>query len=509
MIGLRPAAACVVLLLAASGAGSAPSPEPRPDRIAPLAEHVVLVSIDALRPEFYLDPAWPAPMIQQMAREGAHARGVRGVFPSVTYPSHTTILTSALPARHGVHYNEIFEPTGHTGRWYWETSAIRAPTLWEAARQAGLTTANIAWPVSVGAPLDWNVPEIWPLDDTDPVELLRRHTTPAGLLEEIEAEATGRLTATDISIDEFVKDDRTAAMAAHLIEAYRPNLMTVHITEVDHFQHEDGRDGPRVRRAVVAADRAVSRMVEAAERAGILDSTAFVITGDHGMIHIHTAVAANLLLVKAGLLELGARRSGHAPGTGASAASSSGEIDWRAVFHTSAASAFLHLRDPEDRTTLARVRQILADLPRGVRELFRVVERAELDELGAAPEAALALAPVPGVVISFAAREPLLRPVAGATHGYLPSEPLMHTGFVGWGAGFRSGAVADLLGMEQIAPLVARLLGLDFHAPDGVAPPGLLAASGEVASADLLAETEGRRAAARKGRTHDGGNQRR
>ena len=109
-------------------------------------EHVVLVSIDGLRPEFYLDPSWPAPMLQQMVAEGAHADAVRGVFPSVTYPSHTTLVTGALPAHHGVYYNSPFEPGGQTGRWYWEASAIRADTLWRAVHRAGGRSAAVGWP---------------------------------------------------------------------------------------------------------------------------------------------------------------------------------------------------------------------------------------------------------------------------------------------------------------------------------------------------------------------------
>ena len=54
---------CVLAMLATATAAVA----------QPRADHVVLVSIDGLRPEFYLDESWPAPMLQQMAREGGHA----------------------------------------------------------------------------------------------------------------------------------------------------------------------------------------------------------------------------------------------------------------------------------------------------------------------------------------------------------------------------------------------------------------------------------------------------
>jgi predicted AlkP superfamily pyrophosphatase or phosphodiesterase len=132
-----------------------------PAQVPPAAKYVVLISIDGLRPEFYKDPQWAMPALQQMAAAGVYADGVRSVFPSVTYPSHTTILTGALPARHGIYYNSPFEKEGQTGKWYWETSLIQTETLWDAARKAGLKTASVHWPVSLGAGVDYNIPEVF------------------------------------------------------------------------------------------------------------------------------------------------------------------------------------------------------------------------------------------------------------------------------------------------------------------------------------------------------------
>lgn len=422
------------------------------------ADHVVLISIDGLRPEFYLDPRWPAPMLRQLMARGAHAEGVQGVFPTVTYPSHTTIVTGVRPDRHGIHYNSPFEPGGQTGRWYWEETLIRVPTLWDLAREAGLETAGLGWPVTVGAPIDRNVPEVWSLDrDSEPLAATRAVDTPADLLEEIEREATGRLHGRNFTIDHLTRDDRVGAAAAYLLETYRPNLLLVHLIGTDHFQHEDGRESPRVELSVAAADRAVAQIHEAAERAGILERTAFVVTGDHGHIDLHTRLAPNVWLAEAGLMEPAADR---------------GRL--RATFHTTGAAAFLHLADPDDHAAVAKVQEILAGLPRGIRKLFRVLDREALAEVGAAPEAALALALEPGVHVTSSATGPAVREADGATHGYLPHHEQMLTGLVASGSGLRPGAAAAKLHLEDIAPLVARLLGLEMTDVDGVAPLGFL-----------------------------------
>lgn len=423
------------------------------------ADHVVLVSVDGFRPDFYLEDNWPAPTIRQMAREGVHVEGVRGVFPTVTYPSHTTIVTGALPRLHGVHYNQPFEPEGQTGRWYWDYRSIKTATLWDAIRDAGGRSAGVSWPVTVAAPIDWVIPEVWSLDpDEDRLEPMRAGTRPAGFFEVVEREATGRLSQRNFSADWMTRDDVTGAASAYILETYKPELLAMHLISTDHYQHLDGRRSDRVLRAVSAADRAISATVEAAERAGILDRTAFIVTGDHGFVNVQTTIAPNVWLVDAGLMEASDDRG-----------------SWKATFHTTGGAAFLHLKGRRDEATVEKVRRELDTLPAKVRKLFRVVEREELDAIGAAPDAAFALAAFLGVSFTADGAGVAVRAGSGGTHGYFPSDfPEIQTGFVGWGAGFEKGKSGHLIGLEDIAPLIDELLDLGFEAPDGTAPLGLL-----------------------------------
>jgi hypothetical protein len=426
-----------------------------------LADHVVLISIDGLRPEFYLDPTWPAPNIQYLAREGSHAQRARGVFPTVTYPSHTTMVTGALPARHGIHHNVPFDPKTQTGAWYWYANSIRTPTLWDAVRAAGGKTAAVSWPVTVGAPIDWMIPEVWALEGEDRLAPMREHTRPEGLWQEIERAATGTLDRITYSSDYTGRDLESAAAAAYLLEKYRPRLLALHLIAHDHFAHEDGRDSLLVRRSLAVTDTAVGQMLEAAERAGILDRTAFVVTGDHGFVVAHTRLRPNAWLAAAGLQQprpaLGERG------------------DWRATFHSQTGSAFLFLRDPDDAAALEQVRRILDEQPQQVRSLYRVLDRDALDAAGADPDAALAISAALGIIISGDADKEPLGPADGGHHGYFPSDfAEIYTGFLAWGAGVRRGGFAHEVGLVDVAPFVARLLDLDFEAPDGMAPLGLL-----------------------------------
>ena len=65
----------------------------------PPARHVVMVSIDGMRPQVYADSSQTKlPTIRRLMQRGAWSRGVTGVMPTVTYPSHTTMITGVLPS---------------------------------------------------------------------------------------------------------------------------------------------------------------------------------------------------------------------------------------------------------------------------------------------------------------------------------------------------------------------------------------------------------------------------
>jgi predicted AlkP superfamily pyrophosphatase or phosphodiesterase len=66
-----------------------------------------------------------------------------------------------------------------------------------------------------------------------------------------------------------------------------------------------------------------------------------------------------------------------------------------------------------------------------------------------------------------------IRSAKGGTHGYYPDLAEIRTGFIASGAGINQGVVVPQMGLEDIAPVIARLLGLDFKAPDGILLPGI------------------------------------
>jgi hypothetical protein len=134
-------------------------------------DHVVVISIDGFRPAMYLDSAREGvslPHLQALREAGSAAEGVEVSHPSMTYPSHTSIATGVLPARHGIVSNTMFDPPIGSPRWYYEFSAVKVPAIWDRAKARGLTTAGASWPVTVGATMDVLFPESNPAPPISP-----------------------------------------------------------------------------------------------------------------------------------------------------------------------------------------------------------------------------------------------------------------------------------------------------------------------------------------------------
>lgn len=472
----RPAALLACLCLAAlalassvaprAGVAQGPAAQPRtPAR----AKRALVISIDGLDARYLRDAdrhGLKIPTLRRLMAGGAWSRaGVVGVFPSVTYPSHTTLVTGTRPRRHGVYGNGLFEPppAPQTGAWYWFARDIKADTLWQAAARRGLKTALVSWPVSAGAG-DWNVPEIWQPGGTpeESRERMREHARPAGLLEEV-ARADARLYAA-VTPDEG--DDMRTRFAEYILAEKRPDLALVHLFDFDHFQHDYGPFSSQAFALLEKSDAYVARILSAAGRAGTLAETAVFIVSDHGFRPVSKAVYPNVILERAGLLKWREERDAR------------GETrrvvgEWRAVAYVSAAYAAVILKDPRDRDALNRARAAFRDYEPaegdgGDAGMLTIVGRREMDRLGADPRAAFALDPVEGYTFQGGhAASAVADTKSRGEHGYRPGPPEYHASFVAHGAGVtRRGDLGEVR-MTDIGPTVARALGLTLRHAEG------------------------------------------
>jgi predicted AlkP superfamily pyrophosphatase or phosphodiesterase len=421
---------------------------------------VILISIDGMKPEAILDAAshgLKVPNLTRMMRDGVYSTGVTGVLPTLTYPSHTTIMTGVSPAKHGIYSNTTFDPLNKNEQgWYWYSEDIKVPTLWDAAHAAGLTTANVYWPVSVGAHIDYNLSQIWRTGTPDDLKLQRAVSTP-GLIAELETKA-GVPGAPDISAmdaapghypggeEETVAEDEVRAKyAVELLAFHHPDFMTVYFTGLDTEQHKSGPFSPTSNAVLERIDALVGQVRAAAEREE--PENAFVcVISDHGFAPVQHDVNLYGAFLADGLFTLDAQHK---------------IASWKAMLWPMGGSAAVILADSNDAATKSHVDALLARLAADpANGIDRILTHEEIVKGGGLPSAESIVSMAPGYELGYQFTPPLVTAgTNGGMHGYPPDRPEMRSSFFLVGRGVAHGRSVDHIDMRSIAPTLAAAMG--------------------------------------------------
>lgn len=444
----RWTAALLLILASCAAPGSAPAPSGGP--------MVIVISIDGFPAYMFEDPKLPAPTLQRLIRDGATAKGMTIVNPTVTWPNHTTLATGVAPAKHGVLYNGLLtaEP-GKPAKVEQKNRdvLVKAPTVYDAAFKAGLTTAEVDWvPPQTGGTITWSFEE-----NPDPNGVVEKEMVAAGLI-------------TTAELQDFKKgnpqwrDIMWTRAASHIVKAHRPNLLFFHLLNLDATHHKYGQKTPAALSAISLADARVAELLAAVEESGMKDRTTVIVVADHGFKTAKRSIKPNAALVKAGFAKL----------EGAKIVSCSASVV------PEGGTAMVYLRGADAAEVGVKVRETLSTLE-GVDKVWTPDQYAALgypDPKVNAQMADFVLTAKPGYGFSGAAEgEPVVDVAEGAyvgLHGYPAEDPDMNAIFIAYGRGIKKGARIDTLRNVDVAPTVAALLGLKLEGVDGKAVTAVL-----------------------------------
>src|SRR5688572_16396688 len=300
--------ALAILLLGLWGIESASAADPPPHR----DRSVILISVDGLANFYFDDPRADMPTIRRLAKEGSRANGMVCSFPTVTWPNHTTLVTGTPPAKHGVLANNYVDRKDGSSvplipdPLFDKEEIVKSPTIYDVAHAAGLKTAAVIWPATRNAPtLDWTVPDMfeadaWPKYGTRSwLEELRAAGLPIEKQNEWCKQQGGGVQ----------RDWLYSRMAAHVLKHHSPNVLLVHLVEVDHVEHRFGPKTPDAYWSVSYADDRVRDIWEAVQESKWKDKTTIFVASDHGFFSVKKEIRPNVLLRKAGLLADGKKQA--------------------------------------------------------------------------------------------------------------------------------------------------------------------------------------------------------
>ena len=405
---------------------------------------VILISLDGFPGYSLQDPKLPIPTLRKLIANGASAP-MTGVNPTVTWPNHTTMVTGVRADEHGLLANGTIR---RTGTWppvkvepmIPKEQMVKVPTVYDVAHQAGLTTAQVDWVAIEKAPgITWAFREWADLD---------------GPLEQ-EMVAKGALTKEDLEsfsrANIVFRDQIWTRAGAYLIRNHQPDLLLFHLLTGDSEQHAYGPDTLAAKTALAFLDSCVEKLVDAVRDAGLTDRTTFLIVSDHGFKAFTKQIKPNAALKAAGL-------------------------DKQVYVLPEGGTAFVYFEPVADAAKLVpQVRKALA----GVDGIDRILGVEDYPLLGLPhpdkdPQFGhLLLAAKDGYSFSGATGGPVTAevPQQGGSHGYLASESDMNPIFIASGYGVRPGASPGAVSNLDIAPTIAKLLGLRLAGAKGKALP--------------------------------------
>jgi hypothetical protein len=446
-----------------AGCGGTPAAAPVESGVPSLC----MITLDAFRPG-YLDLAAMPALRALMARGTSFTLAWVGQLQSETPVSHATLTTGALPRDDGIIAFEWRDPVtrrevldgwesgpllGQVGRDMRHVGHDSLPRAIKRVDPTATVVTASSEKVYAADALGAHVADYVLFH-----EFAHHRLVPTALSGQTPEKSffAGQNLTLKLPLRSFNDWDnlsRNLALAA--LATFSPRALMVNLPGTDVYGHAfGGPASPRVMATVAAGqDRAIAAIVKAYKDAGRFDNTLFVIAGDHGMVPNHRYVGPDA--VRAAVERANAKY----------------------LFHTGGSAKYIYLQDQYRSRARAvanemlRLEGVTAAYVRGTdgyEPIDNPVDPA-LDEVNLLLANTFRGPSAPDVVTAY--RENTIGtiiPHAYGNHGGL-SWGVQHIPLIFAGPGVRRGHTPSVPArLVDVAPTVARLLGLHLQASDGV-----------------------------------------
>jgi predicted AlkP superfamily pyrophosphatase or phosphodiesterase len=369
-------------------------------------------------------------------------------------------VTGVHPAKHGVIGNSVWDRQQGRGLTYigdpelTKDQAVRVPTLYDAAHEAGLKSAGIIWPcISGSKSLAWIIP------DSGREDLHARFTTP-GLVEELKQAGIDISKLGVWGWNKQYSSERDmlyTRVARHLLEKHQPNLVLVHLIRPDGVEHAYGPHTPEAYQSVAEADERIAEIWQTLNKPPLAGKCTLFVVSDHGFAKVETNVRPNALFQQLGLVKADAENK---------------PTERRAWCVAQGGSAFIYVLDTEQQAELTTQ---LKDKLAALDGVTAVVEPKDFASFGLPDPAEnpqsphLVLLAKPGFAFNDALGPDVYvkADTVKGTHGHDARPDYMHATFIATGAGIKRGAKLELIQNIDVAPTIAHLMGLSLQQAEG------------------------------------------
>ncbi|MFO3665864.1 alkaline phosphatase family protein [Anaerococcus sp. ENR0831] len=409
---------------------------------------LIVISLDALG---YCDEEVykQLPFLKSMIEKGTWIKKVESVYPTLTYPIHSSIVTGRYPIEHGVDNNLLVQAEKKAMDWYWDHSYISGDTILNNAHKKGLKIAAFSWPVSAKADIEFNVPEVSPNPEGGFIDHLKENGS-GEYIDELQS-VFGPFDSHD---SQKQKDEWMANATAYTFEKHQPDITFLHLIDVDHQKHVYGASHFAVKDAIKELDDRLSRMFEKIAKVKSLDEINIILLSDHSQIDTAYPIRLNKMLADMNLVNV------NEDGTV--------KEDWQAYFLTCGGSTALYTKEDNPKLVEEIKEKIESLNLEGIDKIFNT---EEIQELKSSDSAKLWVEAKEGYVFDADAREFIesrnQEPGPRGNHGFLPSKEKNLAMAIFIGPAFKENSVIENEKIVDIAPTIDKIYNLDMKDMSG------------------------------------------
>lgn len=426
--------------------------------------NVLYISVDAVRYDFIFHSdkyGLKLPNIHKyFLGKGTYAsKGVQGVFPTWTLPSHASMITGVNPSIHKIYNNTYFDPEGKLkGASYWYVVQKVAKTLWDLASENGYTTYNVCWSTSLGANIDYDIPQVNMTETPLDIEFINSMGHPRGLLKEIVKDIGSY---TGYNWDGPADVDRTNAACWLLRNKIKqelrekPFFMTMYFAAYDDEAHKTGFLSEASKSALELIDHCIGELVRESYR--ITDNDIVIcLVSDHGMVDNIANIYPNSEFYKAGLIKVDQNNK---------------VVDWDVFAQRAGGVASIHLKDPRNEAVRKRVEECIQTIKDKLKDI--VVNILDKDTMcnvrKGMNDADYAVEVRKGFEIREDIKDVLIddKLAQKAQHGYSEFSDEMKSMFFIIGKDIEVGKDVGSMMLIDIAPTLAKIMGFEMEKAEG------------------------------------------
>lgn len=286
----------------------------------------IIISFDALDTKDF-NIIKDLPNFKELLSKSSFCKNVQSVYPSITYPAHTSICTGLYPCNHGIINNILLQPNSNNPDWYWQRKYIKGKTIYEVAKDKGLRTAALLWPVTGKAKaLDINVPEIfankwWKTQIS--VSLLNGSKLFQYKVNKLYGHLRNGISQPNL-------DNFTTETLMYILNNDLADFILVHLTDLDTQKHDYGTDSIEAKSALLRHDERIGRVITFLKNNNLYDSSNLIALGDHSFQNADYVVKLNKLFIDAGYISINSKNK---------------ITSWKVFCNYCDGSAYIYLKD--------------------------------------------------------------------------------------------------------------------------------------------------------------------